>query len=270
MRPIKAFLLITGLLMTMTSYGDVIISGTHYVEKCIKITNLADYPDISLLGIIYELQGGIGEAYVVNPDVCLQRGYRMCKFEVYAVKNDYLAGRNLLETEWEGNENAFLSSIQLEPYKGYVYDSNPLNKIEEYYKIAGFANHSVVLYKWKEINKYNNGLEDSVKTFEYDGDIHILSQQIPAGIHTPRPYSDIRVYPNPAKGSLTIGSIASFNGDIRVELFNVKGKVVKIFLLEEAGNNTGYLLNVSKLPRGMYFLKIHLGEYTEVRKVIIQ
>jgi hypothetical protein len=240
------------------------------VEKCIKITNLSDYPEISLLGIIYELQGGIGDAYIVNSDVCLNRGYRMCKFEIYAAKNNYLAGRNLIETDWESNENALLSSIPLEPYKGYVYDSNPLNKIEEYYKIAGFTETSIVLYKWKEIMQYNNGLEDSVKTFEYNGDIQGLSQQIPAGIHKPSPYSDIRLYPNPAKGSITVGSINSFNGDIRIELFNVKGKVVKIFLLEQAGNNTGYLLNVSKLPHGMYFLKIHLGEYTEVRKVIIQ
>jgi hypothetical protein len=270
MKSIKAVLLIAGLSMTVISYSDVILPETHVIDKCIKITNLNDYPEISLIGIIYELPGPIGDAYVINSDDCLHRGYRMCKFRVYAIRNDYIAGRNLKEIDWEFNENAFLSSILLEPYAGSVYDSNPLMEIQAYYKIAGFTDESVVLYKWKEIKCYNNGLEDSVKTFEYDGNIQVLSQQIPTGVHKPNPYSDIRLYPNPAKGSITVGSINSFNGDIRIEFFNLKGKVVKIFLLEQAGNNTGYLLNVSKLPRGMYFLKIHLGEYTEVRKVIIQ
>jgi hypothetical protein len=269
MKPIKMLLLIPGLFMTMASYGDVIISNTHFVDKCIKITNLSDYPEISLIGIIYSLQGNIEDAYLVNSDICLHRGYRMCKFEIFAAKNDYLADRNLIETDWTSNENAFKTSINLEPYKGYVSDINPLEGIEDYYKIAGFTDTSVVLYKWKEIMQYNNGLEDSVKTFEFNGDTQSLLQHIPTGNNNQSLYSDIMVYPNPARSTITIGSIKNFNGDIRVEFFNIKGKTVKIFLLEGVGSNKVYQLNVSKLPGGVYFLKIHLGEYTEVRKIVI-
>jgi hypothetical protein len=165
MKPIKILFLIAGLFMTMASYGDLIIPNTHFVDKCIKITNLSDYPEISLIGIIYYLQGNsIEDAYLVSSDLCLYQGYRMNKFEIRATRNDYLAGRNLKETDWTSNENTLLSSIPILTSGGYFPDSNPLESIEAFYKIAGFTDTSVVLYKWKEIMCYNNGLDDSVKT----------------------------------------------------------------------------------------------------------
>ena len=52
---------IFGLMDVITSYSihytklydDIIPENSHFVEKCVKITNLNDYPDVSLIGYIY-------------------------------------------------------------------------------------------------------------------------------------------------------------------------------------------------------------------------
>lgn len=272
MKTVKLLLLWLGLIFVMKTSADIIIiSDTHVVNKCIKITNLSDYPEISLIGILYSYhENGNTDAYLVNSDVCLYRRYKMYKFEIRAARNDYLAGRNLAETKWASNENTLLSSIALEPNSGYVTDSNPLSDIEEFFRIAGFTDTSVVLYKWKEIRKYNNGLADSVKTYEYTGNVQSLSQTIPTGIQHQNQYSGIRVYPNPARETLTLASIEGYTGDVKAELVNSSGKVVKLYRLLEGADNSVYPLSISRLSPGLYFLKIHLGNITEVRKVVIE
>lgn len=271
MKIVKLFLLGFGLMVVMKTSADIIVPNTHGVSKCIKITNLNEYPEISLLGIVYyPMSNMVYDIYPVNPNDCLYKGYKFNGFEVRAARNDYLAGINLEEIDLAQNENILFSSIKLDPYFGYVPEINPLTDVEEFYKVVGFTDSSVVLYKWKEIRKYNNGLTDSVKTFEYSGNLQLLSQTIPSGIKNQSRYSGVRVYPNPARETLTIGSIEGYTGDVKAELVNTNGKVVKLYRLLEGADNSVYPLSISRLSPGMYFLKIHLGEFTEVRKVVIE
>lgn len=271
MKIVKLFLLWFGLIMVMKASADVIIIDLHVVNKCIKITNLNDYPEISLIGICYSLPGkGNNNVYLVSTDMCLFTTNHLNKFEVRAVRNDYLTGKNLEETDWASDEHALKSSICFAPYSESVPDSNPLTGIEEFCQIVGFTDSSVVMYKWKEIRRYNNGLADSVKTFEYSGNLQSLSQTIPSGIQHQSRYSGIRVYPNPARETLTIGSIEGYTGDVKAELVNTNGKVVKLYRLLEGADNSVYPLGISRLSPGLYFLKIRLGEFTEVRKVVIE
>jgi hypothetical protein len=272
MKTIRTLLFIMGLFVSWVSYGDVIPDGYHGMYKCVKITNTLEYPDFSLLGATdpwndqpyFDIP-----TYIISPDKCLDEGYKFNSLKIFAVSNDYLAGINIIATDWKSNKHAFISSINIYPYGGIVPDDNPLREEYDFYKIAGFTDSTVVLYKWKEIRKYNNGLRDSVKYFDYKGDIQLLSQQIPTGDQTLSRFSGLRIYPNPAKNTLTISTGEIFRGGMLVELYDVSGKKAGSFQLKSAGNTTNFTIDISKLPGGLYFMKIHLGESTEVRKIII-
>jgi hypothetical protein len=270
MKIAKLFLLWFGLIIVMKASADIIVPDAHQVASYITISNLDEYPEISLIGAIYPWQGPIISAYVIEPNTWLARGSRMTRFEVFAVRNNYIAGKSITDIDWASDINAFPSSIDLETSLGWIPNSNPLVTTESYFKIAGFTDSSVVMFKWKEIRKYNKGLADSVKTFEYSGNLQSLSQTIPSGIQHQNRYSGIRVYPNPARETITIGSIEGYTGVVKAELVNTNGKVVKLYRLLEGADNSVYPLSISRLSPGLYFLKIHLGEFTEVRKVVVE
>mgnify|MGYP001383990558 CR=1 FL=1 len=55
--------------------------------------------------------------------------------------------------------------MEIEPYGGYIEDSNPLVREEIEYHIAGFSGDKLILYKSKQTLGYNNGTPDKVETF---------------------------------------------------------------------------------------------------------
>ncbi len=75
-------------------------------------------------------------------------------------------------------------------------------------------------------------------------------------------------YPNPAFNKTTINYEASKSGHVRVEVLDMKGKVVKV--LKEGyisqGTNQAVWLTGNN-PPGIYFCRIHLNGYTDVLKM---
>ena len=54
----------------------------------------------------------------------------------------------------------------IEPYGGYVDESNPLIKETIEYSIAGFKDGNLIIYKSKQTSEYNNGQSNKVETFD--------------------------------------------------------------------------------------------------------
>ncbi|ALI98542.1 T9SS type A sorting domain-containing protein [Rufibacter tibetensis] len=78
------------------------------------------------------------------------------------------------------------------------------------------------------------------------------------------------VYPNPSNGQITI-SLEGFEGkktDLRI--MNVIGNVVYREVIQDP--NTHYLrtLDLNKLAKGLYYVKLETSSYSEVRKVILK
>lgn len=75
--------------------------------------------------------------------------------------------------------------------------------------------------------------------------------------------TDFRIYPNPAKGKLTIDFIKA---DVyELFLMDSNGKI----LLEEKTDSPQHQLNVEMLPSGTYFLSIKSSEGEMVKRVVI-
>lgn len=260
----KILLFTASLFFYGTSFGDVIPSNAHYVEKCVKITNADDYQDISLIGVIFSV-GGDNDCYLISSSMCLYKGYKFNAFYVYAVSNNYLAGKDIQELDWNNDKNAYRSCIDINPYYGYIADSNPLSAVEEYYEIMGFTDTTVVLHKWKEINKYNNGTPDSVTAFEYEGDLSSLFQHLP----TYNEPSGFTVYPNPSAGTINIRIDNSFYGSVKLDIIALNGRTVKSYLIKKEYNRIHFGVAATGLSKGTYLLKFQCGEMVEAKKVLI-
>nr|WP_315252374.1 LamG-like jellyroll fold domain-containing protein [uncultured Flavobacterium sp.] len=72
------------------------------------------------------------------------------------------------------------------------------------------------------------------------------------------------VYPNPTKGEINILNIALEKATV----YNVLGQLVKTFVLDSA--NTNNTINLSGLPKGVYFVYLINQDAASVKKVIVE
>ena len=75
-------------------------------------------------------------------------------------------------------------------------------------------------------------------------------------------FDSFRIYPNPASNLVTFSIVN--NNPINVVVYDFNGKNVLSTTLK---NKT---LNISNLNQGIYFLKINLGNQTEIKKLIVE
>jgi len=173
----KIFLLTLFFVLSKVSYCDIIPDNSHSVDKCVKIINSGDFPDISLVTLVRHPGRDGSKASILDPTLCIDKGYKFNILEIFAVKNSYLVNKNLDSIDWVNNTNCFRANIQIDSYGGYVDNATPISSIDEYYKIAGFTDTSVILYKCKEIIKFNNRRPVSIKTYTYKSGITSLDEQ---------------------------------------------------------------------------------------------
>jgi len=57
---------------------------------------------------------------------------------------------------------------------------------------------------------------------------------------------------------------------VRVDIIDVKGKVLHNFKAEAHGNQFNTNIDISKLPRGVYILRIGSDENVNFRKLVIE
>ena len=152
----KVAALIFALLLVGTlAHADVIPGGSHPVDRCALVANLGSYPDIYLIGEIVPVGGQAPQLYFIEQGKCLSKAYKFNTLNIYyAYKNeiDALGGLDKLNVsrkiheptaESQGSRQPdfqvaadprlhFITS-QIEPYGGYVPDSDPkTNETLEY------------------------------------------------------------------------------------------------------------------------------------------
>lgn len=263
------FLLVVFLFLGRISYGDIIIDNAHYVEKCVKITNLADYPEVALLGFVPPSAMSY-DTYLISSSQCLTKGYKFNDFNVFAVSKAYLEGKDIKKIDLPRDPNAIRSNIHIEVFGGYVHDSIPISGVEQYYKIIGFSDMSVILHKWKEVTKYNNGTQDSTKTFAYEGEVSQLSQKLTVGINGLQNRHSIELYPNPADKNFHLRINSKYLGAVPVEIVTMGGKMVKSFTINKNGLIVDYDVPVGNIAKGTYLVNLKFGKNVESRKIVIK
>lgn len=85
---IMIFLLILSAL-TSNAGADILEPGTRGMERCVKIVNLDEFPEIVFVGHIIGPLIHCENPYIISPDVCLTQYYKANDLTIYAIEKDY-------------------------------------------------------------------------------------------------------------------------------------------------------------------------------------
>ncbi|MDR2037787.1 MAG: hypothetical protein LBQ60_07685 [Bacteroidales bacterium] len=177
MKKIKCILLLLAIL-SVRSYGDIILTEPQSFEICINIKGLDDYPDIALIGFrdCMALWSNSKKAYVVDPNTCLGLS-KSCPLTLYAVKKSYLEKKkDVNDIDLKKDKNVIKSSITID-MNDFNIDRSSVKSMDVNFNIAGFDKTSMVLYKASQVIQYKDGRPDSVESFEYEGDLSKLRKK---------------------------------------------------------------------------------------------
>jgi hypothetical protein len=271
MKTYKLYLFIVLYLLCRISYCDIIPPNSHYVNKCVKITNVNDYPDISLLGVINDVLYD-QTTYLIGPTTCLYKGRGSNCLTIYGVNNSYLTGKDIATIDWSKDKHALKTNIQINPDGGYADNSNVIYSVKQYYRIVGFTDNSVVLYKCKEVDYFCNGSIAVSSIGKYRGDSTKLSQSLPAGtkVASDSYGTTINLFPNPVQKSFRLKLTNSYRGNVSVKICTIDGKSIKTFNVYKTELLLDYLIHADYLAKGSYFVNIIMGDAIEIKKIVIE
>ena len=200
MKKTKCTLLLLLVILTINSYGDIIMPQRQPVSVYVKINNLNDYPDIVIIGLNDCLAASnSNKAFIVEPDSFLLI-HKSCPLKLYAVEKSYFEKKGIEKIKWGEDKNVRESNLifsekVLEETEnmGEVVSSpdtaetdgvivvwgvgrRAVHTKEMTFNIAGFDDTSMVMYKTTQIDKYHRRSDD-VRNFEYEGDLSKLRKE---------------------------------------------------------------------------------------------
>jgi len=82
--------------------------------------------------------------------------------------------------------------------------------------------------------------------------------------------SDIALYPNPSNGKYSVELNNVLKGNVKISVVDLQGKEV---YQENLNNFNGYQkfsVDISQLPKGIYFMKLSNGENAATKRLILQ
>src|SRR5215467_191719 len=154
-------LLILSLLLVCSSPGfaDIIPDGHHYVQRCVKIINLNQFPDLVLVAYVIWPPGKTDFSYIIQAGECLNGGYKFSKFRIYATTPERAKALGITDLETRRRnlsrgeevkqqmppEDLTLLSDQINPHAGVVADQDPLVYEEVEYAITKMTDGSLSL-----------------------------------------------------------------------------------------------------------------------------
>jgi len=76
------------------------------------------------------------------------------------------------------------------------------------------------------------------------------------------------LYPNPARDNFILALNNNYTGMMNVQLLNESGAVIKTWQLNKNQQTSQNTLSVSNLASGVYFIRVQIGSWTEMRKLL--
>jgi len=78
-------------------------------------------------------------------------------------------------------------------------------------------------------------------------------------------------YPNPFSGETIISFTIAKPAAVNLSLFDINGRVVKVLVSgkREAGTYT-ISVNAGSIGKGLYFYKLHAGNYSATKRMLVQ
>ena len=150
---------------TLPVDADIMPPGMKGINRCVKITNLNDFPDVAFVGYIKGPVIQCENPYIIKSDECLTQFYKANDLTIYAIEKDYLAAKGLENIDFDSNNNIRGYQLDFNPDWSLVAITNPLDEEEIFYSVAGFTDDKLILYESKKISRYVAGIPAKVETF---------------------------------------------------------------------------------------------------------
>lgn len=99
----------------------------------------------------------------------------------------------------------------------------------------------------------------------------IVESKLPVGTSDLEPqHWNYKVFPNPANELLTVSLELTESTIVDTKIFSISGQLLKR-VEQHANRGTNHFnLNIQKLPKGFYFVKVETSEGTGIRKVVVE
>ncbi len=133
-----------------------------------------------------------------------------------------------------------------DPIKGENYSSN--------------AGYSVSLSRDSSIVAFGEPWDNAGA--DRAGRMRVFSKSNSVGVFDSHSDIDVTIYPNPTSGRITVNGI----NIEKIEVINPEGKTIQKFKVVNDKIN----LNLSNLPKGVFFVKVTTDKGTNVKKIIIE
>lgn len=259
--------LLTGvvtLMVVVSANADLILPNTHTVARCATIGNLADFPDIAIVGTYGSMSTPITVRYLVMPDSCLRGGYKFAPVYLFWVEKSYLQAQGLenlplagiipsttakKRSETGAAAQMGLLSIQGDLFSGAVPDSNLIVKESLVYKLSMKSDGGFNTYLAEKVAVDKNGSE---QRSSYASSIRIKSAAAPT-------VGSLKVNPRFSSGRLVLSP--EFSGNLSGELLDCRGRVASRFV-RTVHQGATYVVPISKMTVGIYWLRISDGKST--------
>jgi len=169
----KSFLalLLFGLLAVSFAHADVIMPGTHQVDRAVTISNAEIFSGKYLLAVVDGPTGGLATAIIKNGEV-LEKGYKFNSYHVFWAPKDYVDKVGVTNIVVDScyfsqdyckglnvsanlpDSNLHLVSNEIEPYGGFVDDTDTIQAERITYAVVDNGNGNLTLVKTSYLKKY--------------------------------------------------------------------------------------------------------------------
>lgn len=152
-----------------------------------------------------------------------------------------------VERSFDGVNFSTIDRVETHPYSS---GSNPYY----YQDILDKVNSPNVYYRIKLVNVQG--------TNKYSNIINVPLKMAGQG--------KVSIFPNPVKDILQIHVDAKTSGKIKVEIFDLSGKLIHVSSTSvQRGNNVISIDQLKEQPRGVYMAQIHVGDDTFHEKILL-
>jgi hypothetical protein len=101
------------------------------------------------------------------------------------------------------------------------------------------------------------------------GDLIELPLSDPTGVNNISFSESMAVFPNPAYEFVNLNISLNNPGNVKIEMLDLLGKTVNAIDLGWQNSINNYRIDVSTVPKGIYFLKVDTGSMSYIEKLII-
>jgi hypothetical protein len=137
---------------------------------------LESYPNVVIIGVRVGMALTKFKNHFVVEDGQYYGIQEFSPIKFYAVSKAYLEKTDPNTIDWETDTHVLKSNLEID---GNLFkDNEPIREIDLDYKIAGFDEHGLVLYKSQQKYLYSNKKKELVLKFEFKGDLTKLRQTI--------------------------------------------------------------------------------------------